>query len=370
MRSEVVLSPHTPVTGLSPRQFNPLSPTTRQTTRALQEIQSLHQTGFTTPGSERWSTNISGNLNISVMSPNPSPDEMVIQARGRRQVPLTFSPDISRSPLRHRIHGIPSPLTSGNTRTPLSSQNSRLMLLPSQTRTSPRKRLTLNDTPPGLGVISSSFYSPSPDKLRISPLAKKLRLDPGAAVTPETAIKAISKKQLENLVEKLLMNHPEMRGELAALIPTPDLSPLEEKLNYLKKNIYKALPNTRLESKTDSLAYNRVSVHLQTFKKSVVEGVRVLADGGQWLSLVDYSIIAWGYVKGTPVWDNPPHNSIRKSCFKYLATSVMKSLKEGCFSRDQCITIRDKLQTLKGDSDEMMVCLKFIDFYLNNDNID
>ena len=38
MRSEVVLSPHTPVTGLSPRQFNPLSPTTRQTTRALQVV--------------------------------------------------------------------------------------------------------------------------------------------------------------------------------------------------------------------------------------------------------------------------------------------------------------------------------------------
>ena len=31
----------------------------------------------------------------------------------------------------------------------------------------------------------------------------------------------------------------------------------EEKLNFLKKNIYKSLPNTRLESKTDSLAYNR-----------------------------------------------------------------------------------------------------------------
>ena len=39
---------------------------------------------------------------------------------------------------------------------------------------------------------------------------------------------------------------------------------VEERLNYLKKNIYKALPNTRLESKTDSLAYNRYS---DIFKK-------------------------------------------------------------------------------------------------------
>ena len=58
-------------------------------------------------------------------------------------------------------------------------------------------------------------------------------------------------------MEKLLLNHPELRAEVSRLIPTPDLSQLEEKLNFLKKNIYKALPNTRLESKTDSLAYNR-----------------------------------------------------------------------------------------------------------------
>ena len=29
----------------------------------------------------------------------------------------------------------------------------------------------------------------------------------------------------------------------------------------------------------------------------MVEGARGLADGAQWLSVVDYSIIAWGYVK-------------------------------------------------------------------------
>lgn len=305
-----------------------------------------------TPGIDSRAANYSGNLNISLISPNPSPDEMVIQARGRRQVPLTFSPDVTRSPLRQRIQGVLSPSRA---------QSSRLML-PSQTRSSPRKRLTLSDTPPGLAHL----YSPSPDKIRISPLAKKLRLESGFAVAPETAIKAISKKQLEAVMEKLLVNHPELREEVATLLPTPDLNPLEEKLNFLKKNIYKALPNTRLESKTDSLAYNRVSVHLQAFKKCVLENSRLLSEGQQWLSLVDYCIIAWGYVKATPVWDNPPHNSIRKSCFKSLSTSVMKALKEGCFSKEQCKLIQPKLHNLKGDSDEMMVCLKFIDFFLQD----
>ena len=41
----------------------------------------------------------------------------------------------------------------------------------------------------------------------------------------------------------------------------------------------------------------RVSVHLQAFKKCLVESARMLAEGQQWLSLVDYSIMAWGYAK-------------------------------------------------------------------------
>ena len=41
----------------------------------------------------------------------------------------------------------------------------------------------------------------------------------------------------------------------------------------------------------------RVSVHLQAFKKCLVESARTLAEGQQWLSLVDFSIMAWGYAK-------------------------------------------------------------------------
>ena len=39
--------------------------------------------------------------------------------------------------------------------------------------------------------------------------------------------------------EKLMLNHPELRREIASLLPTPDLSDMEERLNFLKKNIYK-----------------------------------------------------------------------------------------------------------------------------------
>jgi hypothetical protein len=36
-----------------------------------------------------------------------------------------------------------------------------------------------------------------------------------------------------------MLNHPELRSEVASLLPSPDLSDMEEKLNFLKKNIYK-----------------------------------------------------------------------------------------------------------------------------------
>lgn len=34
------------------------------------------------------------NLPTSLMTPSPSPDELIIQQRGRRKIPITFSPDI------------------------------------------------------------------------------------------------------------------------------------------------------------------------------------------------------------------------------------------------------------------------------------
>ena len=46
-------------------------------------------------------------------------------------------------------------------------------------------------------------------------------------------------KQLENLVEKLVMNHPELRDEIADLMPTPDLNPLGKGSLELLTYVYK-----------------------------------------------------------------------------------------------------------------------------------
>merc|ERR1711953_1446901 len=68
------------------------------------------------------------------LSPSPalSQDEEVIKARGRRSVPLIYSPDVTSSPVR----------TKSSSKTVTSC---RLLLPP--TRSSPRKRLRLQDSP-------------------------------------------------------------------------------------------------------------------------------------------------------------------------------------------------------------------------------
>jgi len=357
------------------RLFNPLSPTTRRTTRVLQEMQAqgglpgilpLDEMRITPPATP------ANTLQLPTMDNTPplpherrrlsnnfddsagqagSPDEMVIQARGRRQVPLTFSPDINHTPLRQQMQ---------RAKLAALSQNSRLILPHSTTRTSPRKRLTLSDSPPPSSCLPHT-YTPSPDsKLKISPLTKKVRIDP-SSVNPEAAVRGLSHAQLVSLLGGLLQQHPELVEEVHTMLPPPDLGPLEEKLNYLKRNIYKALPSTRLESKTDSMAYNRVNVHLATFKKAVVDSVKPLVEGQQWLAVVDYTVMAWQFVQATPVWENPSHNNIRKTCFRSLAANCMTALKKGDFTGERCEEIQRKLTKLKVDSEEIMICLKHLD---------
>jgi hypothetical protein len=78
------------------------------------------------------------------------------------------------------------------------------------------------------------------------------------------------------------------------------------------------------------------------FKKTITDQSKQLIDSCHWASAVDYAILAWSYVKATPVWDNHPHNNLRKHCFKILAASVMHALKKGNWSADSAIDVKNK----------------------------
>jgi hypothetical protein len=77
--------------------------------------------------------NVSLNLPSSYVSPSPSPDEMVIQQRGRRHVPATWSPDIEQNK-QNRV--------STRDRTPVKASPLKSTIV---LRSTPRKRLLLND---------------------------------------------------------------------------------------------------------------------------------------------------------------------------------------------------------------------------------
>ena len=135
--------------------------------------------------------------------------------------------------------------------------------------------------------------------------------------------------------------------------------------SLLKFLSYSALPNTRLESKTDSMAYSRVAVHLLAFKKELCDQGKGLIEANAWPSVVDHGIMAWNYVmvcsiyifnilyyyiiiclfftlQATPNWDNATHNNIKKQCFKALATNLNLALKRGTWNADVCINIKNK----------------------------
>lgn len=107
-----------------------------------------------------------------------------------------------------------------------------------------------------------------------------------------SAMKALSSDQLISIIGQMVIIHPDMeqvdnfvicfrnnfvlfqRGhdilqEIRTRFPKADLKPLEERIYYLRRNIYKALPSSRLISKTDATAYNRVSTHVLAFKVSL-----------------------------------------------------------------------------------------------------
>lgn len=74
------------------------------------------------------------NLPLSYISPSPSPDELIIQQRGRRRMPVTWSPDVD---CRKREGGGPP-----RERTPVKQSPSKSTIV---LRSTPRKRLLLND---------------------------------------------------------------------------------------------------------------------------------------------------------------------------------------------------------------------------------
>ena len=116
------------------------------------------------------------------------------------------------------------------------------------------------------------------------------------------------------------------------------------------------------------MAYNRVSTHLLAFKKAITDQGKRLCDAHAWSSVVNHSSMAWAYVKSTPVWDNQPHNNIRRHCFKLLAANALQAIKRGIWNADASKQLKDKMSTMEKDSEDIGLCIKQLDLIMNNGN--
>jgi len=280
-----------------------------------------------------------------------SPEEMVIRTRGRRRFPPSFSPEKMVTPSPVYSRDFPSPprksSPSRSSTAAAGKTNSRLTDAADQVRRQLRfteeesEEFSILKLIPVVRKTAAQNESSSPHPSEIEFLTKhKIKkpriLPPGAGgdnnplqQNPLRLAMGLSKNQLvEDLLASLIDTDPSIASNLQKLLPKPDLSGLIIHLTYLSQNIYKDIPVSRSSPRTDSMAYNRVSVHLSAFKKSLLEDLALLLGAGQWASVLEYVIMAWEIVQATPIWANPIHNTSRNSCFKHMAISIVRVMNQ------------------------------------------
>lgn len=286
------------------------------------------------------------NIPDSYLSPRMSPDEAVIQQRGRRRVPIIWSPEKG-------FH--------------LSPQKTPTKCISAMTlRSSPRKRSLIKELSEATICSSEASHSSSSSKrntpVKSSPgSVKKMRIEEGSihrknrAIPLDTLLKGFSQQQLVSMISNMVQNNPRLEENVRSELPVPDIAPLEEQLSYQKKNIFKSLPATRLVSKTDSPAYARAATHLVAFKKTLIDQSQMLHNSKHWDALLDYVLMAWNYVRATPVWENHAHNAVRRHCFKILSYHASSALKYGLtdLGEERISRFQQKLKTMTTDCEDI-----------------
>ncbi|XP_074653437.1 uncharacterized protein LOC141907628 [Tubulanus polymorphus] len=294
----------------------------------------------------------------------PSPDEQVIKIRGRRESNSSFTdiddiPDIWGEDV---VDGAPPSAVTLNSR--------KRLALSSPIRRSPRnspRKSPWKSPASSVGVsplrivgrnLTAELLSPPQSPKRARVIKKKS--------TPlETCLKALTLQQMSELLLTIVNKHPDIEDEIRECLPAPDLKPLEDKLKYLEKNIFKSFPNTRWGSSRDAFCYRRVKTHLDAFKKTCSDQGRSLVQSHSWDSVVEYTCIAWYYINRLPVWDNSIHNKSQTQCYRNLSGQCMAAVKKSGWNHHRLNIIREKLNVLKEYSNEIDPVIVQIDKMLS-----
>ncbi|CAK9802395.1 hypothetical protein ANTQUA_LOCUS3299 [Anthophora quadrimaculata] len=278
-------------------------------------------------------------------SPAPSPDELVIQKRGRRRRTIVWSPDLDTCK-RNSLFSL-----SSKDRTPVKSPSKSTMVL----RSTPRKRLSLGDN------NESEFTTPEKKKKSQS------SLDANNAQKYFTGnllsgLRGLSHDQLVQMIMDLvsmqeaglLKEDEKICNVLLKKMPVADIQPLIDTLNNLKQNIQASIMSSN--NSTDNCTH----IHLDAFQKAIIDQGKRLVESQHWISVMHYVYAAWNIIKQLYDWETQRLCDVARKCFKNLTHFCSQALKKGNFTSTVLDMFADRLDAMVVDYEDLKVCLQLI----------
>lgn len=283
-------------------------------------------------------------------SPAPSPDEMVIQKRGRRRRTIVWSPDLDTCK-RNSLFSL-----NAKDRTPVKSPSKSTMVL----RSTPRKRLALGDT------NESQFTTPEKKKKPQTTPDINEKYFNGNLLN---GLRGLSHDQLVQMImdlvsmqeDGLLSENEKIRNVLLKKMPVADIQPLIDVLNNLKQNIRVLTVPSNLQESDD-----HAHIHLDAFQKTIVDQAKRLVESQHWISVMHYVYAAWNITKQLREWDNQILYNLIHKCFKNLTHFCSLALKKGNFPNTVLDMFAERLETMVADFEDLKVCLQLINEIRNN----
>lgn len=88
-----------------------------------------------------------------------------------------------------------------------------------------------------------------------------------------------------------------------------------------------------------------------------------LSESENWDALIDYVLIAWKIIRSTPVWENKTHNTIRRGCFKIMASHCMRALKSAgvVLGLKRLNELSKNMEAMQSDCDDITSCIRLLD---------
>ncbi|XP_070530258.1 uncharacterized protein [Cardiocondyla obscurior] len=276
-----------------------------------------------------------------------SPDELVIQKRGRRRS-IVWSPDLDSYKRRSLLS------LSSRDHTPVKSPSTSNVVLRDA-----RKRLSLIDTRQSSFVTSENKKTPLSSPISLND-ANVSREQPSNNLA--TTLRCLSHEQLVQLIMDLvytqdndvLCENEKLCNILFKKMPIADIKPLIEKLLTLRQHIYASLVNLT----DDGSTCNRACIHLDTFHKTLIDQGKIFQESQHWISLMHYVFEAWKITRDLPEWKNQGFHNISQKCFKSLSQFCTEALRRGSFETSALEIYIESLKTMAAECEEFQICLQ------------